>query len=532
MSRDPFDEMRRRNPAPSDGLPGAPMSVADRIVSGSRRAGMPGWVAAAIATLTVLVTGFGVLWFLRSGPEPGFADGGSSTTLAPATSDGVDTTVAVPVDVESVVYLFMDQVSEGAAGPFLVPVDMTGWSATLSDSGQASSPALVALRALLASPTPGQSEGTPALSSAIPSDTVAHSVEMDGGTAVVDLSTEFASGGGSFSMRARLAQVVYTLTAIDGVTGVRFEIEGEPTTVFGGEGVIVDDPATRAGFEDLLPPVFIETPAHLGVGKGDPAGTGNPLVVSGSANVFEATVSLALTDGDGLILWEGFATATCGTGCRGDWQVSIPYEVEQEQWGSLVAWEASAEDGRQTNIREHRVWLVPGGDDTVVTGTLPPMGGECSGADAGMVPIDDQEETLPAAVAGKRAAIWEAAIECDWEQLDRLLGQGFSYTFGADEDPIAFWQEDEARGGRPMYHLAGLLARPYGTIGGDGNPLYYVWPSAFGPEWADVPEADRAALRPLYDDEDFAFFAEFGGYVGYRVGILEDGTWEFFIAGD
>jgi hypothetical protein len=47
-----------------------------------------------------------------------------------------------------------------------------------------------------------------------------------------------------------------------------------------------------------------------------------------------------------------------------------------------------------------------------------------------------------------------------------------------------------------------------------------------------VPKADREALRPLYGDEDFAAFQEFGAYLGYRVGITEEGEWIFFVAGD
>jgi hypothetical protein len=203
-------------------------------------------------------------------------------------------------------------------------------------------------------PTPGETQVVPAMGTAIPAGTEVRGVEVAGGIATIDLSSEFVSGGGSFSMMGRLAQVVYTLTAFDDVEAVRFEIEGEPATVFGGEGIVVDDPVGRDAFEDLLPAVFVEDPPHWGRG-------GNPLQVRGSADVFEATVSLALTDGDGLILWDGFTTATCGTGCRGDFEVTIPYEVDEPQMGSLIAWEASARDGSQTNVREHPVWLVPAG---------------------------------------------------------------------------------------------------------------------------------------------------------------------------
>lgn len=60
-----------------------------------------------------------------------------------------------------------------------------------------------------------------------------------------------------------------------------------------------------------------------------------------------------------------------------------------------------------------------------------------------------------------------------------------------------------------------------------------MWPSAFAyDEWAAAPEEDKDALRPLYTEENFEGFARFGGYIGYRVGITEQGEWIFFVAGD
>jgi hypothetical protein len=370
----------------------------------------------------------------------------------------------------------------------------------------------------------------PALSSAIPVGTSITGVAIEEATGIVSvyLSGEFGSGGGTLSMMGRLGQVVYTLTAIDGVNGVRFYVDDQLTTVFGGEGIIIPDPATRADFEGLLPAILIESPTY-----GDVA-TGNPLVARGTANVFEATVSLALTDGEGLIIWEGLTTATCGTGCRGDWEVSIPYEVDAPQMGSLMVWEASARDGSQTNVREHPVWLVPVDPNAVTTTTMGPTPvpppGSCSGGGASSELME--QPGLPLAVAEKRAAIFAAARTCDWPTLQSLLGEGFSYTFGIDTDPIAYWQERETAGEPVMYYLAELLNRPYAILEAEGGPSYYTWPSAFVTEWSAVPEADRQALLPLYDDADFASFAEFGGYYGYRIGIVEPGTWVYFIAGD
>jgi hypothetical protein len=67
------------------------------------------------------------------------------------------------------------------------------------------------------------------------------------------------------------------------------------------------------------------------------------------------------------------------------------------------------------------------------------------------------------------------------------------------------------------------------VVESDGLPIY-AWPSAhtYG-SWDAVPEAEKEALRPLYDDLDFGFFGEFGGYLGYRIGITLDGDWAQWI---
>jgi hypothetical protein len=341
----------------------------------------------------------------------------------------------------------------------------------------------------------------------------------------VDLSADFAAGSGSFSEIARIEQMIYTLTRFDEIDGVRLQIEGEPVEVFGGHGIVLDDPSVRSGFETMLPAILIENPPYPA--SSDPSVVADveyPLVASGTANVFEATISVALTDADGLIVWEGFTTATCGTGCRGEWSISIPYSVDVAQRGSLIVWEESARDGSQTNVREHPVWLIPSDDGVASAGEL-----QCSGASVD--PVLVEQPGLSPENASLRAAIFEAAVLCDWEGLRALQVEGFSYSFGAGDDAISYWQELEANGEEPIRFLAELLNRPYGTQPGPGTSEYYSWPSAFVTEWSQVPEADREALRPLYDEDDFAGFAEFGGYFGYRVGIL-DGTWMSFVAGD
>jgi germination protein M len=276
----------------------------------------------------------------------------TTTTVAPTTSTtGVPTTTitepsttttTAPVATGIAAYFLLEELEEGAGGPFLVPV--------YRQASAEPDLAIASMEALVAGPSEDETAGTPSISTAIPEGTSVLGVEVENGLATVDLSDEFDDGGGSFSMFARLAQVVYTLTRIDGVDEVEFTIEGQPVTVFSGEGIELDGPQARADYYDQLPPIFVDSPAW-----GEPVTS--PVHASGLSNVFEAVSQVMLTDDDGLTLFEDTVTATCGTGCWGEWEVDIPFTIDREQFGSLIVWENSAEDGSRINIREYPVQL-------------------------------------------------------------------------------------------------------------------------------------------------------------------------------
>ncbi|MGH9041246.1 MAG: hypothetical protein ACRDZ3_13560 [Acidimicrobiia bacterium] len=141
-------------------------------------------------------------------------------------------------------------------------------------------------------------------------------------------------------------------------------------------------------------------------------------------------------------------------------------------------------------------------------------------------------QEIPEAVAAKRTAVAAAAAACDYAELDRLAAPGFKSGFGEEPgSPSVFWRQAEASGEEPMRFLVGMLQRPVALLP-NAAPPSYVWPSAFTYEWDKVPDADREALRPLYGDEDFKGFADFGAYIGWRTTIDESGSWDYYVAGD
>ncbi|HYH92676.1 MAG TPA: GerMN domain-containing protein [Candidatus Saccharimonadales bacterium] len=192
----------------------------------------------------------------------------------------------------------------------------------------------------------------PSVSTAIPVGTRLLDVAISNGVATVDLSSAFTSGGGSASMQYRLGQVVYTLTQFSSVKSVLFKVEGKALTTLGGEGLVLDGPQSRFDHESLLPEIFVDRPAFG-------AAIGNPARVTGNSNVFEATLRVAILDGSGTSLVDKMVTATCGSGCRGTFDVTLPYAVGKAQWGTLRVYYGSAMDGSPQGIRDYPVWLTP-----------------------------------------------------------------------------------------------------------------------------------------------------------------------------
>jgi spore germination protein GerM len=104
--------------------------------------------------------------------------------------------------------------------------------------------ARAAVAQLAAGPT--ASERARGLSSAVPEGTIVRDVILAERILLIDLSSEFESGGGSAGMQGRLYQLFYTLSQPGSVDGVELMVDGRPVFAFGGEGILVDSPWLRS----------------------------------------------------------------------------------------------------------------------------------------------------------------------------------------------------------------------------------------------------------------------------------------------
>lgn len=205
------------------------------------------------------------------------------------------------------------------------------------------------LEALFDGLTPA--EQTIGMSSSVPPGTRVLGVAIDGATATVDLSTEFANSSGSLDETMRLAQAVFTVTQFDGIERVKFHIDGIAQDPILSHGFVVGDGFTRDSFSEVRASIMIEQPSPG-------AELTNPLMIQGESNTFEATVRYAITSGggDGALMTEGFTTATGGNGTWGAFEVVVDVSDFPSEYqpgpGAIIMWEDSPRDGARVNVVE------------------------------------------------------------------------------------------------------------------------------------------------------------------------------------
>ncbi len=242
----------------------------------------------------------------------------------------------------------------------------------------------------------------------------------------------------------------------------------------------------------------------------------------GRAQAFEGTIDVTLVDPGGTVVAQGFATAG-GT------------ELQEILGGPMVL-EHPGGPGYAVIADLGGLGVAPTAL-TVVAVEIPaatenPPELDPAQCSARQLDPPEPDPTLPTAVEVTRQAIAAAAIACDYEALAALTNPSlFTYSFGGGGDPAGFWREGERRGSEVLRFMVETLKLGWSLDDSTGTALY-SWPEVFSKAWSEVTEAERDALRPLYDDNDFAQWDAFEGFFGWRHLVDAQGTWMAFVAGD
>ena len=175
----------------------------------------------------------------------------------------------------------------------------------------------------------------PASVNAMPDGTRLIGVALADGLLTVNLDFPNDDPGLGLSYEGYLyGQITHTGAQFPSVKRVRVLEEGR--TPPSGHFANLDKPNRPR--ENSISSVVILEPGHR------QRVAGGSIAVRGTANVYEATVVLRLHDPAGKVVERTFATATCGTGCRGTWTHTFDDVTAPGIW-TVVAAASDPSDG-------------------------------------------------------------------------------------------------------------------------------------------------------------------------------------------
>ena len=234
--------------------------------------------------------------------------------------------------------------------------------------------------------------------------------------------------------------------------------QGDRTFYFGidvaGDTEPAPEPTADPEPSDL-DPIEVVTPA-----RGDEVTS--PVTIMGTADVFEATVSIEIRDQTNNVIAETVTTATCGTGCRGDFAIDVPYSVGQAQEGEIRVFEASAMDGKPTNVVRIPVTLQPGAEDPVAAA----VEGVWSDADGNPLPDGTDASTD----FGLVMHVTEGPDHCGWTSVTFM---NLGWPLGTQTEPPGDFRQYVRD---PDGVLSSSLRTPFGS---DGDLPADVAPTGF-----------------------------------------------------
>lgn len=317
----------------------------------TKRNPRPMLVFASAAALVIALAVPLLLFFRGSGGEAV----ATTTTVAPGTTtipQGTTTTIPTSTTTQFAPSIwqgsvFLAQVPDNSflGNPALVPV----WLEVTAPAGSLVPDAyFTEVLASIGSDLPAP------YFNAIPPEAQIVSLSVGELLITAEMTPEFRNGAGGFLADVTmLNQLVYTLTSSHPERGVLFTIDGEPVKEFGSDGLDLSESVGLTTFIDDLALIFLTDPITEAE---------HVYVVSGQANTFEATLNVRVIDiSSGDVIHEEFTTATCGTGCWGEFGVGISSDLVTPGQSAIQLLTYSPEDGSPQNvitipIPEGNVW--------------------------------------------------------------------------------------------------------------------------------------------------------------------------------
>jgi hypothetical protein len=130
-------------------------------------------------------------------------------------------------------------------------------------------------------------------------------------------------------------------------------------------------------------------------------------------------------------------------------------------------------------------------------------------------------------VEDRRRLLFEMAARCDLEGLAEIASaDGTVFSYGIESDPLRSW----IRSARNGFDVMEWMVRLFNAAPAIDEVGTYAWPAVH----ATGSDEDWTALSGILTSAEYEQYSQFrdSGWLGLRIGIAEDGTWRYVVAGD
>lgn len=137
---------------------------------------------------------------------------------------------------------------------------------------------------------------------------------------------------------------------------------------------------------------------------------------------------------------------------------------------------------------------------------------------------------VPPTTAETARQIYVGVLNLDFARLESLLDPMiFVYNFDDGSNPIPEWRSEPAVLD-PIPAILTLSPTPAREIEGYGT--FYFWPYLYGSDFSNLTEQEREDLATLgFSEGEIEDMIQFGGYLGPRLAIDENGVWRNYVTG-